>query len=230
MSAPAPLTKTRIDGATAAGKDALVLAVSAPEFRGATGPNWAPKRSFLRLALGVALCVLSGTAAGAAGGLERWSSPETPELALERLDAGPLALAELRGKPVIVHFFATWCGPCIAEMASLNALARRGDPAVTIIAVNVGEVPARLRSFFKARPVDFPVLLDEDRAATKRWQVLGLPASFVLDAKLHPALRAEEPLDWLSPPVLEALSGLERAGSAERPRATAADKKGGPIR
>lgn len=207
-----------------------MLAVSAPEFRGATGPNWAPKRSFLWLALGAVLSVLSGAGLAAAGGLERWSLPETPELALQRLDAGPLALAELRGKPVIVHFFASWCGPCITEMASLNALARRGDPAVTILAVNVGEVPARLRSFFRARPVDFPVLLDEDRAATKRWQVLGLPTSFVLDTKLRPALRTEEPLDWLSPPVLEALSGMERAGGAEPPGATPAAKEEGPIR
>ncbi|WP_248312438.1 MULTISPECIES: TlpA disulfide reductase family protein [Bosea] len=225
-----------------AGKDADVLAMVAPEFRGASGSVRGPKRRLRALAVGLVLALLPG--AGKAGDLQPWSSPAPPELALTRLDAAALDLADMRGEPVIVHFFATWCGPCIEEMASLNALAQRRDPAVAILAVNVGEVPARLRSFFKARPVDFPVLLDEDRAAMKRWQVLGLPTSFVLDGQLRPAFKTEEPLDWTSPAVLRALAAVAKPGgenpSEERPEEerpkqdlsrTIADKnEGGAIR
>lgn len=137
-----------------------------------------------------------------------------PTLALDRLDGPGIALAELRGRPVIVHFFATWCAPCIEEMASLNALAAEMRDGAAILAVNVGEVDARVRNFFRERPVAFPILLDRDRATMKAWTVEGLPTSFVLDRDLKPALKAEEPLDWTSSAVMAALAAL----SVTRPK------------
>ena len=153
-----------------------------------------------------------------AGNLLPWSD-EPPPLALDRLDGTPIDLADLRGRPVIVHFFATWCGPCIEEMASLDALAAQLGTGATILAVDVGEVDARVRNFFRQRPVRFPVLLDRDRAAMKRWRVEGLPASFVLDHDLRPVSFSAAPLDWASPPVLAALEALIEA----KPNATNAN-------
>lgn len=203
-----------------------MLTSDAPEARGASGSVRTAKRRLGAWALGLVAFI---PALAVAGELEPWSRPVSPALPLARLDAPALDPAALRGRPVIVHFFATWCAPCIEEMASLNALARRRDPEVTILAVNVGEVPARLRNFFKARPVDFPVLLDEDRAAMKRWQVLGLPTSFVLDRQSRPVLKTEEPLDWTSPSALHALSGLAKQGE-ERSETTISDNKREAIR
>jgi thiol-disulfide isomerase/thioredoxin len=152
------------------------------------------------------LCVVS--APGSAGEFKPWAAETAPTLALDRLDGPAIALAELRGRPVIVHFFATWCAPCIEEMASLNALAATAKDGTAILAVNVGEVDARVRTFFRDRPVAFPILLDRDRATMKAWTVEGLPTSFVLDRDLKPALKTEEPLDWTSPPIMAALAAL----------------------
>lgn len=109
-------------------------------------------------------------------------------------------LAALRGRPVLVHFFATWCAPCREEMAGLRKLAdRRGGSGFAVLAVDVGEVPVRVRRFFAADPVPFPVLLDEDRAALKAWKVVALPSSFVLDASHRLRLYADGPVDWDDP-------------------------------
>ena len=97
----------------------------------------------------------------------------------------------------MVHFFATWCEPCIEELGSLERLAaRRHGKDLTILAVDVGEVDARVRSFFRKHPVSFPVLLDRDRAATKAWEIMALPTSFVLDPALSPILFVERDIDW----------------------------------
>lgn len=157
------------------------------------------------------LCLVA--TGSAAGQLQPWSEPAPAPLALDRLDGPAVDLDSARGKPVIVHFFATWCAPCIEEMASLDGLAARFEGKVTILAVDVGEVEARLRTFFRSRPVRFPILLDRDRAALKRWRVEGLPTSFVLDRGLRPALMTAEPLDWTSPPVLAALQALIDGGT-----------------
>jgi len=155
------------------------------------------------VAAGFMACV--ATCGAGAVQLEPWREAVAPPLALDRLDGKAVELSRLRDKPVIVHFFATWCAPCIEEMASLDAFAGRMDGKVAVIAVDVGEVDARVRNFFRQRPVRFPILLDRNRSAMKLWRVEGLPTSFVLGRGLRPLLTTEKPLDWSSPPVRAAL-------------------------
>lgn len=183
-----------------------MVAITAPEFRGAHRLN--PGLGLFRRPLLVASWLFVVGASGAASEFKPWLAETLPTLALERLDGPAIDLAELRGRPVIVHFFATWCAPCIEEMASLNALAATAKGSPAILAVNVGEVDARVRNFFRDRPVAFPILLDRDRITMKAWTVEGLPTSFVLDRDLKPALKSEAPLDWQSPTVTAALAAL----------------------
>jgi peroxiredoxin len=129
--------------------------------------------------------------------LAPWQGGAKPRLELDSLDHGRISLDDHRGRAVVVHFFATWCEPCVEELGSLERLAaRRHGKDLTILAVDVGEVDARVRSFFRKHPVSFPVLLDRDRRAIKAWEVMALPTSFVLDPDLSPVLLVEGDIDW----------------------------------
>ena len=117
------------------------------------------------------------------------------------------------GRVVLVHFFATWCEPCREELTSLNELVARRSGNLSVLAVNVAEVPLRVRRFLATTPVTFPVLLDADRTVTKAWGVNVLPTTFILDRSLAPRLWVEGDLDWTRTDVLAALdevSGVPR--------------------
>lgn len=138
--------------------------------------------------------------------LDRWEGEAKPSLELDSLDHGKISLDAYKGRALLVHFFATWCEPCVAEMASLERLAvRRRGEALSILAIDVGEIDARVRSFISKNPVSFPTLLDRDRAVTKAWQVKALPSSFILDSNLVPVLFVERDVDWDDPAANAAL-------------------------
>lgn len=145
------------------------------------------------------------------------SGPEKQAFSLDDLHGNRRDLRAFAGKVVLVHFFATWCEPCVSEMASLQRLATttRGKPFV-ILAVDVAEVDLRVWAFFEKQPADFTVLLDRDRAVSKSWDVSALPTTFVLDANLAPRLFIEGDLDWSRPDVLAAIETLYPA--ADRPQ------------
>jgi thiol-disulfide isomerase/thioredoxin len=143
--------------------------------------------------------------------------PPTPRpgFTLPETAGGSLTLADWRGRIVLVHFFATWCEPCRAELASLSWLVQGGahGKQIAVVAVNVAEVPVRVRRFLEAAPVSFPVVLDVGRAVTRAWGVSILPTTFVLDPALQPRLLVEGDLEWSRPDVLAALAAIEAAPS-----------------
>jgi thiol-disulfide isomerase/thioredoxin len=161
----------------------------------------------------VVLSAASKATATEAASFAEWTTPPPP-LALDALSGGrrDLAGTEGGGAVVLVHFFATWCEPCREELAALDALAVGFAPgAISILAVDVGEVDVRVRRFFEGLPVRFPVLLDRDRAAAKAWGVRALPTTFVLDAAGRPRLIVAGDPGWDSAATRRTLS--EVAGS-----------------
>ena len=152
-----------------------------------------------------------------ANALRAFDGAGKPAFSLDDLHGDRRDLKVLAGKVTLVHFFATWCEPCVREIASLQRLAiATRDRPLAIVAVDVAEVDLRVRAFFEKLPVDFTVLLDRDRAVSKAWDIAGLPTSFVLDATLIPRFFVEGDLDWSSPDVLAALESLYPA--ADRPQ------------
>jgi len=142
--------------------------------------------------------VLLAVAACPAGAAELapWTEASPPAFTLPSLDGNTIALTSRPGETVLVHFFATWCEPCREELPALVRLAKRGAPALKVIAISVAEVDSRVQRFIEPMAVGFPVLLDRDRAVAKAWHVSSLPTTVVLDARLAPKLVVEADYAW----------------------------------
>ena len=138
-----------------------------------------------------------------------WKDVKTPPLALRDLAGRQHALADYRGKVVLVNFWATWCEPCREEMPSMQRLKERfaGQP-FAVLAVNYGEANTRASEFLKRSSLDLTVLLDSSQDASRAWRVRVLPASFLVgpDGRARYAVIGE--IDWMSRAAIETVRRL----------------------
>jgi peroxiredoxin len=106
---------------------------------------------------------------------------EHPEFALKDLSGKTWTFSELRGKVVLVNFWATWCPPCRKEMPDLETLyGRFGSKGLVVLGIS-DEEAAKVEPFIRERKVSFPVLLDPGRKVNEMFVVDGIPKSFVYD-------------------------------------------------
>ena len=103
-----------------------------------------------------------------------------PDLALRDLQGNLHRLSDYRGRPVMLHFWATWCGVCRQEFGALNALeADRGDALLLAVAED-GDDASALRSFVDERGLTYPVLRGKD-SVSRQWGITVFPTSFYID-------------------------------------------------
>ncbi|MES0360305.1 MAG: redoxin domain-containing protein [Anaerolineales bacterium] len=105
-----------------------------------------------------------------------------PDFELVNLADETVKLSELRGKIVILNFWATWCEPCKVEMPFFEELSRNSQSKVEILAVNFDEPPQQVEQFVNEYKLSFPVLLDPGGNVQDLYRVRGYPTTFVVDA------------------------------------------------
>jgi peroxiredoxin len=104
-----------------------------------------------------------------------------PPLRLEGLDGGRVDLAALRGRPVVVNFWATWCDPCVREFPRLRRAAATHRPdRLAVVGVLTNDRPAAARAFVRRHHATWPVGNDPTAATAGRWGAVGLPHTFFI--------------------------------------------------
>jgi thiol-disulfide isomerase/thioredoxin len=105
-----------------------------------------------------------------------------PPIEAVTFDGDDFSLEALRGKTVVLSFWASWCGPCRQELPALSELQKtRTD--VTIFAVNVDRSRPAAENFLRQIPVDLPIIWDNESMAMGQFGVVSMPTLFVVDAQ-----------------------------------------------
>jgi cytochrome c biogenesis protein CcmG/thiol:disulfide interchange protein DsbE len=131
-----------------------------------------------------------------------------PDFVLQPLGGGePVALSTLRGRPVVVNFWATWCVPCLQEHPLLVQAARGLGSRVQFLGVVYQDDETEVRRFLARRGSAYPSLLDPESRSAIAFGVFGVPETFFIDGEGRIAAKHVGPLD------AEALGGkLRQAG------------------
>ncbi|MBJ8051112.1 redoxin domain-containing protein [Bacillus cereus] len=111
-----------------------------------------------------------------------------PDFELIKLDGTNVKLSDLKGKKVILNFWATWCGPCQQEMPDMESFYKEHKENVEILAINYtpsekGGGEEKVSNFAKEKGITFPILLDKNIDVTTAYKVITIPTSYFIDTK-----------------------------------------------
>ena len=170
------------------------------------------RRTLFGAAAAAAAAALWAPTARAVGAHEVRSWPRDrppPALTLQDLDGKTWSLAGLKGQPLVLNFWATWCDPCRAEMPSLQRLAtRHRRDGLVVLAVNYKEEAAAVRLFARSLPIELPVLLDADGDVTSAWTPRVFPTTVLVARSGIPTHTVVGEMDWAGPAARELVEPL----------------------
>jgi peroxiredoxin len=138
------------------------------------------------------------------------SGDRAPEFRLSALDGRSVNLSDLRGKVVMVHFWATWCPPCVEEIPTLAKLYPQFAGAdFEMLAVSVDEGGANAVSAFMLKNnLQVPVLLDPDRATANHYGTFKFPETYIVDRKGVVRYKMIGPRNWMDPESIQILKSI----------------------
>lgn len=118
-----------------------------------------------------------------------------PAFTLNAVGGGaPVSLASLRGRPVVINFWATWCVPCYEEHAVLVSAAREAGDSVQFLGVIYEDDEDRVGEFLSRQGSAYPSLMDDDGKTAMTYGVYGVPETFFVDAQGRIAAKYTGPL------------------------------------
>jgi thiol-disulfide isomerase/thioredoxin len=154
------------------------------------------------------------SAAATDGGIDIYLREFTADLRplpldLDDIDGRRVVKTDFTGQVTMINFWASWCGPCVEEIPSLNRLQQKmaGKP-FELISINFAEDRQTVAAFMERVRVDFPVLLDIDGKQADAWRVVTYPSTFVIDSRGRIRYGVNAAIDWDDPSMLEKLEAL----------------------
>lgn len=162
------------------------------------------------VALGVLLLSFIAEAVELPEGIITLDGRPAPALKLTDLDGKVTDLATLRGRWVMVHFWASWCTPCRRELPAIAAMAKTRPESLALVMVNTAETDDEVFAFLSAVASELTTLLDRDGRVTERWQPRGLPSTYFVDPQGRLRYLALGGRPWDSPAYQRFLAGLAR--------------------
>ncbi|MDO9068169.1 MAG: TlpA disulfide reductase family protein [Deltaproteobacteria bacterium] len=160
------------------------------------------------LLMALSACTKSDPGKGSSAAKENGPAPEISVMAIA--DNSILKLSELKGRVVLLNFWATWCPPCREEIPSMMKLnkAMAGKP-FQMVSVSIDEGgKSTIDSFFKDSGFLLPTYLDQDGRAAKAYGITGVPESFVISKQGIVVKKIIGGIAWDSPDVVSFLEGL----------------------
>jgi peroxiredoxin len=135
-----------------------------------------------------------------------------PDFTLEDTNGNEVTLSALRGKVVMVNFWATWCPPCKEEMPSMERLNKfMADEDFVMLAINADENGREVvPDFLKKNPHDFNVLYDDQGAVKQSYGVYKMPESFIINKDGTIVEKVVGAINWSSPKTVAYLKSLAK--------------------
>jgi peroxiredoxin len=164
------------------------------------------------LLLGVFLVIVQGRGSKAAPEIRPEVGYLAPDFSLPSLGGQTVRLSDLRGKAVLLNFWATWCAPCRLEMPTMDkAYQEYKSRGLEILAVSLDAGSnSVVKNFMQELKLDFPVLLDPDMEVLRLYRMVGIPASFLIDKQGIVRHREVGYRDWTTPESRKLLEAMLR--------------------
>lgn len=132
----------------------------------------------------------------------------TPSLELTDINSKPVELNNFHGQVTLIHFWATWCAPCVKELPELQNLSEKyRDKGLRVIAI-AADSHAAVKEFIKTKNTQLYIMVDQYGSAMRDYKVMALPSSYIIDVNGKLQFSAVGPVNWLSKDTRQIIKNL----------------------